>query len=86
MELHQSEQTQQSAEKVIATVFWDSSGILFFDYLKNEKNQHRLLLCVIEPIEKRNHKKTASFVEEKTHLFARQCNSSQIGKNDGTNQ
>ena len=33
--------------------------------------------------ERRNHKETASFVEEKMHLFSRQCTSSQIDKNDG---
>ena len=43
-------------------------------------NQEQLLLCIIGPIEGRNHKKTASFVEEKMHLFARQCTSSQIDK------
>ena len=29
--------TQQSVVKVMVSVFWDSSGILFIDYLKKEK-------------------------------------------------
>ena len=55
-----------------------------FEERKN--NQQRLLLCFIGLIERRNHKKTSSFVEEKMHFFARQCNSSQIDENDGKNQ
>lgn len=30
--LHQSEQTQQSARKVMASVFWEVRGIIFIDY------------------------------------------------------
>ena len=75
---------QQSAGKVMASVFWDPSSILFIDYL--EKNQQRLLLCIIDPIEKINPEKMSLFVEEIMHLFARQCTSSLIDKNDSKNQ
>ena len=56
------------------TIGWKDYGFCFlelqwhivhrlFDTRKN--NQQRLLLCIIGAIELRNHKKTASFVEEK---------------------
>ena len=50
---------------------------------KNKNNKQRLLLCIIGPIESRNHKKRAMFIKEKIHFFVRQCTSSQIDKNDG---
>ena len=52
---------------------------------KRKNNKQRLLLGIIRPIERWNYKKTASLVEEKLHLFARRCTSSQIDENDGKN-
>ena len=61
--------TQQTVEKIITSIFWDSSRILFIDYLETETHQQQLLLCIIGLIERRNHKKTTSFVKEKNVSF-----------------
>ena len=40
--------TQQSVGKVMASVFWDSHGIIFIDYLKKgPDHQQRLLHSVV---------------------------------------
>ena len=39
--------TQQSAGKVIASVFWDSSGILFIKYLENGKTINSDYQCAL---------------------------------------
>lgn len=39
---------------------------------ERKNNQLPLLLCIIGPIEGCNRKKTAPFIEEKMHFFARQ--------------
>ena len=65
----------------MASVSWDFSGILFIAYLVKGKT-----INIIEPIETKYHKKTASFFEEKMHIFARQCTSSQIDRNDFKSQ
>ena len=39
--------TQQSARKVMASVFWDSSNILFIDYLDKEKTINSHYYCVL---------------------------------------
>jgi hypothetical protein len=36
--------TVPSAGKVMDTVFWDSKGIIFIDYLEKGKNDHRAVL------------------------------------------
>ena len=38
--------TQQSAKKVMASVFWDSSGTLFIDYLEKEEKQSTATITV----------------------------------------
>ena len=38
-------------------------------FRKRKNNQERLLLCIIGPIERRNHKETALFVEEQKHFL-----------------
>ena len=38
---------------------------------ESKNNQQRLLLCIIGAIDRRNYKKTPSFVEGKMYLFAR---------------
>ena len=60
--------------------------ILYRLFGKRKNNEQRLLLCIIGPVKRRNHKKTASFVEGKVPLSTRQCNISQIDKNDVKNQ
>ena len=77
------------------TIDWNGCGfcfpgfqwyIVYWLFVERKNNQQWLLLCIIEPIERRNYKKTASFVEEKMYPFARQWTSLQIDKNDGKNQ
>lgn len=36
--------SQQFAGKAMASVFWDTCGILFIDYLKKVENDHRRIL------------------------------------------
>ena len=53
----QSDQTQTSASKVLASVFWDAQGVLFINYLEkgrtiNIKNYIALLACLKEEIDK----------------------------------
>ena len=58
--------TQQSAGKFMTSVFLGFQRHIHYRlFVKRKTNQMRLLLCIIGPIERRNHKKTASFVEEK---------------------
>ena len=69
----------------MSSVFWDSSSILFIDCLENEETVNNDYYCALL-VRLNNYKKTALFVEEKIHLFARQCTNSQIDQNDGKNQ
>ena len=58
----------------MASVFWDSSGIIFIDYLEKGKtinSDYYCAICIIGLIERKNHVKTVSFVKEQIHLFAR---------------
>ncbi|XP_012561940.1 protein GVQW3-like [Hydra vulgaris] len=38
---------QQSAGKVMASVFWDARGIIFIDFLEKKKDDHWRVLCVL---------------------------------------
>ena len=62
-----------------------NNGILLIDYLEKGKTINSDYYCELLDRLKEEITKTASFVE-KMHLFARQCTSSQIDKNDGKNQ
>ena len=43
--------TVLSAGKFMATVFWDSQGVIYIDHLEKGQNGHRAPLCrIIEPI------------------------------------
>lgn len=39
--------TQQSAGKVLASIFWDSQGILFIDYLEHGKTINKQYYCAL---------------------------------------
>ncbi|KAM8719395.1 hypothetical protein ACLKA7_012018 [Drosophila subpalustris] len=71
--------TQQLADKVIASVFWDAHGISS----EGADHQQRLLYGVIGAFERRNRKETASYGEEKSVVPPRQCTVSQINENNG---
>ena len=53
---------QKSAGKVMDSVFWIPVGIVHRLFEKKKYNQQRLILCIIGPIERRNPKKTTSFI------------------------
>jgi len=60
--------TVPSAGKVMATVFLDSEGVIYIDYIEG-KNGHRAVLCrIIGPIRRRIAENTAPFGEEKSAL------------------
>ena len=78
--------TQQSAGKVIASVFWDSGGILFVDYLEKEKTINMAYYCTLLDRFKEEVTRKNPYLLEKMELFARQCTSLQIDEDDGKNQ
>lgn len=76
--------TQQSAGKVMASVFWDATGILFIDYLEKGKTINSdYYMALLDRLKDEIAKKTASNGEQKSDLSSRQCSMSQVGQNDG---
>lgn len=63
----------------MATIFWDSHGIIFIDYLKEEKTINGKYQFVAM-FERRNKGKTTTFDKETTVFLLRQCTSSHINK------
>ena len=65
--LHQSEKTQQSVGKIMSPVFWDSSRILFIDYLEKGKtiniDYHCALLARLKE----------GIARKRPHLFETKC-------------
>ena len=67
--------SQISAGKVMASVFWDSHGILFIDYLEkgNRINSEYYIALLVRLKEEIAKKKTATHVQEKNYFSPRQC-------------
>jgi len=49
--------TQRSSGKVLATVFWDSSGVVLFDYLENGQNINSSYYSLLPPSVRENLKR-----------------------------
>ncbi|GFU16288.1 mariner transposase [Nephila pilipes] len=76
--------TQQSAGKVMASVFWDTHGVIFIDYLEKGKSINSdyyidLLVRLKEEIAK----KTTAHAEKKNPFSPRQCTLPQVDENNG---
>ncbi|XP_012564110.2 histone-lysine N-methyltransferase SETMAR-like [Hydra vulgaris] len=75
--------TQQSAGKVMASVFWDTHGIIFIDYLEKEKTINSdYYIALLERLTDEIAKKTTSFEEEKSSVSSRQRTVSQVNEYD----
>ena len=61
--------TQQSAGKVMASVFWDSSGIFFIDYLKKGKTIHSDYYCALLEQLKEEITRKRSYLLKKKYIF-----------------
>lgn len=61
--------TQQSAGKVLASVFWDSSGILFIDYLEKGKTINSDYYCELLDRLKDEYTKKRSYLSKKKPIF-----------------
>ena len=87
VEMHQSGQKHNNRLKRLWLWFFGIPVAFFLSTIRKKENQSTATISVhYWIIERRNHKKKASFVERKMHLFARQCTSSQIDKNGGKNK
>ena len=77
--------TQQSAGKVMASVFWDMHARNFAHRLSSEgpDDQQRLLPCLIGSIGRRNQEEKASHDKEVIAVSTRQCTGPQVDENDG---
>ena len=72
---------QTSADKVLASVFWDAQGILFIGYLEKGRtinSEYHIAL-----FEGRNCQKTTTNEEGKSALSPRQLTVSQVDRNHG---
>ena len=62
-----------SAEKVMATVFWDNHTVILIDYLQKGKNHYRSILRIITwQAEDRNCGRTTTFSEKEIPVSPRQ--------------
>ncbi|XP_076264859.1 uncharacterized protein LOC143199024 [Rhynchophorus ferrugineus] len=77
--------TQQSAGKVMASVFWNAHAIIFIDYLEKGRTNSDYYIAFIGPFERRNRRKTAEFEEKESAGSPRQCTVSQVSEDDGKN-
>ena len=78
--------TQQSDRKVMASVYWDFSGILFIDYLKKEKQLTVTITAHYWIDGKKKSQEIGLICWRKSAHFARQCTSLQIDKNNSKDQ
>ena len=75
--------TQQSAGKVLASIFWDARGIIFIDYLEKGKTvTGEYYAASLDRLNEEITKK-AAYGEEKSALSPRQCTGSHIHESDG---
>ena len=74
--------TQPSAGKLMASVSWDSSSILFIDYLRRGKRINSDYYCALLDRQKEEIARKRPHLMKKKCIFAWQCISSQINKND----
>lgn len=75
--------TQRSAGKVMASVFWDARGIIFYRLSpKGPDHQQRLLYSVTGAFEGRNRQETTTNEEEKNLVSPGQCAVPQVHEND----
>ena len=82
--LSKATKAQTSVGKVLASVFWDALGILFIDYLEKGRTiNSEYYIALLVHLKEEIAKKTATNEEEKSALSSRQCNVSQVERNDG---
>ena len=66
--------TQQSAGKIMASVFWDAHGILFIDYLeKGKRINTEYYTALLDRLNEEIKKKRPHIAKKKTTVSPRQC-------------
>ena len=74
---------QTSAGKVLASIFWDTQGILFIDYLEKGGIINSKYIALLVHLKEKYCQKMATNEEEKSTLSPRQCTMSQVDRDDG---
>lgn len=59
----------RAARKVVATMFWNSHGIIMIDYLDKGKNKRQILRCDIPTSKRWNPEETSVFGQEENYVF-----------------
>lgn len=75
--------TAESADNVLASVFWVAEGIIYFYYSENEKSvtsDYYIEFLVL--LKNDIAKKTIAHEEEKNHLASGQCRMPLVNKNN----
>ena len=74
---------QQSAGKVMASVFWDVRGVIFIDYLeKGNTINSEYYIALFERLKAEIAKKTNAYGEEKKFVQSRLRTVSQVNQNN----
>ena len=65
-----------SANKVMATIFWDARGVIYTDYLQKVRTiDGEYYTNLLDRFNENLKKKTTAFGQEKSYFSSRQCKS-----------